>query len=86
MSVVRDLCKVLTQVTPSDPVVVEDFKKTILLTAPTGKAARLLGVKAKLPSATIHSVLMSWRHFLTVNLPLCTRSPSLPDLIFQFVK
>ncbi|XP_067676548.1 DNA helicase B-like [Haliotis asinina] len=35
----------------------------VLLTAPTGKAANLLGRKARLKSCTLHSVIMSYKMF-----------------------
>ncbi|XP_055887519.1 DNA helicase B-like [Biomphalaria glabrata] len=61
--VVADLIKILENSKEEDSKDLKDFKKEILLTAPTGKAARLLGGKAKLPSATLHSVIMSWRNY-----------------------
>ena len=33
----------------------------ILLTAPTGKAANLLGKRADMPSSTLHQVIWSYR-------------------------
>ncbi|XP_059171431.1 DNA helicase B-like [Physella acuta] len=62
--VVSDLIKILNHSKPDDCSELQEFKGQILLTAPTGKAARLLGCKAKLPSATLHSVIMSWRMHL----------------------
>ncbi|XP_013382500.1 DNA helicase B isoform X2 [Lingula anatina] len=37
---------------------------TVLLTAPTGKAANILGRRSQLPSFTLHQVLWSWRMHL----------------------
>lgn len=40
------------------------FGSKILLTAPTGKAAKLLGHKAKMESYTLHHVIFSYRAFV----------------------
>ncbi|GFO01670.1 helicase (DNA) b [Plakobranchus ocellatus] len=61
---VGDLLKILGQCRDKDDPKLDEFKSKILLTAPTGKAARLLGCKAGFPSATLHSVLTSWQVFL----------------------
>ncbi|XP_005097102.2 uncharacterized protein LOC101855638 [Aplysia californica] len=63
-AVVCDLMKNLKQMRPEDCGEVKKFKQKILLTAPTGKAARLLGCKARLPSATLHSVIVSRQNYL----------------------
>ncbi|KAH9519461.1 hypothetical protein Btru_002725 [Bulinus truncatus] len=64
-----DLIKILESSKQQDSTELKEFKKEILLTAPTGKAARLLGHKAKLPSVTLHSVIMSWRNFSKTKEP-----------------
>ncbi|CAL1540996.1 unnamed protein product [Lymnaea stagnalis] len=64
---VSDLVKILENSRKVDDLGLIDFKSQFLLTAPTGKAARLLGCKAKLPSTTLHSVIMSWRMYSKKN-------------------
>ncbi|RUS75772.1 hypothetical protein EGW08_016458 [Elysia chlorotica] len=63
---VCDLLKILSsQSSETDEPALDEYKSKMLLTAPTGKAARLLGCKAQLPSATLHSVLASWQVYMS---------------------
>lgn len=41
----------------------EEIEEEVLLTAPTGKAASILGKRTKLPAHTLHSVIYSFQHW-----------------------
>ena len=65
----------------------------VLLTAPTGKAASLLGKRTKLPSYTLHSVIYSFQHwkdkgkddwkFSKVRLLVCDECSLIPVRVFS---
>jgi len=65
----------------------------VLLTAPTGKAASLLGERTKLPSYTLHSVIYSFQHwkdkgnddwkFGNVRLLVCDECSLIPVRVFS---
>lgn len=64
----------------------------VLLTAPTGKAASILGKRTKLPSHTLHSVIYSFQHwnengqddwkFSKVHLLVCDECSLIPVRVF----
>lgn len=65
----------------------------VLLTAPTGKAASLLGKRTKLPSYTLHSVIYTFQHwkdngkddwkFSKVRLLVCDECSLIPVRVFS---
>jgi len=71
----------------------EEIEGEVLLTAPTGKAASILGKRTKLPSYTLHSVIYSFQHwnendgqddwkFSKVRLLVCDECSLIPVRVF----
>ena len=71
----------------------KEIEDEVLLTAPTGKAASILGKRTKLPSYTLHSVIYSFQHwkekgkddwkFSKVRLLVCDECSLIPVRVFS---
>ena len=71
----------------------KEIEDEVLLTAPTGKAASILGKRTKLPSYTLHAVIYSFQHwkeegkddwkFSKVRLLVCDECSLIPVRVFS---